>query len=448
MATSGQAMGVQAAGIDIAGQNVANVNTPGYARRVAQLETLPGMGVALAGIGRSLDRFAAARVITETGLQGAATARAGALANLETILAPSQGQTIGDQTSSMFAAMNALSQSPADATSRNVVLASAQQLAGNVSSTAASLLTERAALLARGQDTAGEINQKLTNIGKLNQQIADATAISADSNSLRDQRDTLVRDVGTRIDVTAIEDGTGAVTLLSSGSTLLEGNHVSSVDVSLGTTGDLAIKFRHPGGAVDDVTTKVVGGALGGIREARDVDAPKIMAQLDQYAYDLSTSVNAVHSAGYGLDGQTGRPLFKPPATVAGAAYAMAVDVSVAGNPDAIGAAKSAADIPGGNDNALAIAMLGEAPQGGSSTPEQAFVAILGGLGTTKATADSDVKLRDNTVAQADNLRESSAGVSVDDEMINLTRYQKSFEASMRVISTISGLLDDLIKGM
>jgi flagellar hook-associated protein 1 FlgK len=448
MALSGQAMSVQSAGIDIAGQNVANVNTPGYARRTAQLETLPGMGVQLAGIGRSLDRFAAARAVTESGLHGAASARSASLANLEAILAPSGSQTIGDQTSAFFASMNAVAQNPSDSTARNVALASAQQLSNTISTAAASIAGERGALLGHAQDVAGEVNQRLGQIGKLNQQIVDARANGTDANALHDQRDALVREVGDRIGVQGIEDRSGAVTLLSSGSTLVEGSHVSSVDVALGANGNLAITFRHPGGNSDDVTGKVTSGSLGGIREARDIDAPKVAAQLDQYAYDVSTRVNNVHTAGFGLDGQTGRPFFKPPAAVVGAAYAMGVDPGVAGKPDAIGAAKSSADLPGGNDTALDLAMLGGSPLGGSPTPAQAFAAISGGLGATKASADADVALRENTVAQADNLRESASGVSVDEEMVNLTSFQRSFEASMRVVTTASSLLDELIKGM
>jgi flagellar hook-associated protein 1 FlgK len=448
MALSGQALAVQSAGIDIAGQNVANVNTPGYARRTAQLETLPGMGVQLAGIGRSLDRFAAARAVTESGLHGAAAARSSSLANLEAMLAPGQGQTIGDQTSAFFASMNAVSQNPSDKTARNVALAAAQQLSTTVSTAAASIAGERSALLGKAQDTAVEINQRLGQIAKLNQQVVDAKANGADSNALRDQRDALVREVGDRIGVQGIEDKTGAVTLLSSGSTLVEGSHASSVDVAIGANADLAITFRHPGGSSDDVTSKVTSGTLGGIREARDVDAPKVAAQLDRFAFDLANNVNAVHTAGYGLDGATGRPLFKPPVQITGAAYAMNLDPTVVGNPDAVAAASNAADLPGGNDSALAIAMMAASPQGTSATPADAFAAITGGLGAVKASADADVALRENTLAQADNLRESASGVSVDEEMVNLTSFQRSFEASMRVITTASGLLEDLIKGM
>src|SRR5437870_3794960 len=111
MAVAGDGLAAQSAGLDVSGQNVTNVNTPGYARRTVQLEERGSRGgVYLAGIGRSYDRFAIARVVTETGKQGAAAARSGALADTEALLAPGAGQTIGDRSSAFFASMSALSQ--------------------------------------------------------------------------------------------------------------------------------------------------------------------------------------------------------------------------------------------------------------------------------------------------------------------------------------------------
>src|SRR4029077_10647583 len=104
---------------------------------------------------------------------------------------------------------------------------------------------------------------------------------------------------------------------------------------------------NRPGGAAVDVTQGVTDGTLGGLREARDVDVAKTAGQLDQLAYSVANAVNSVHSKGYGLDGSTGRPLFAPPASGAGAAATMGVDPSVAGQPDRVAAAATAADIPG-----------------------------------------------------------------------------------------------------
>ena len=53
--------------------------------------------------------------------------------------------------------------------------------------------------------------------------------------------------------------------------------------------------------------------------------------------------------------------------------------------------------------------------------------------------------MRDSTVAHAESLRESEAGVSLDEEMVNLSRYQRAYEASMRVLQTADEMLSELM---
>uniref|UniRef100_UPI0026F0CE74 flagellar basal body rod C-terminal domain-containing protein n=1 Tax=Alkalibaculum bacchi TaxID=645887 RepID=UPI0026F0CE74 len=48
-------------------------------------------------------------------------------------------------------------------------------------------------------------------------------------------------------------------------------------------------------------------------------------------------------------------------------------------------------------------------------------------------------------VEQLDQRRESTSGVSIDEEVTNLIKYQKSYEANARVISVLSEMLDTLI---
>lgn len=441
----------QTAGVDVTGQNIANVNTPGYARRTVNLETVTtggAFGSVRASVGRVMDRFAAARAVTESGKQSAAAARSSALGTAEAILAPSGGATIADRTSAFFVSMTALAQSPSDPAARAGALDAAGQLAQSISSTAAQLDGVKSDLLGQAQGVAGEINQRLSSIAKLNTQIASAQAGGDVPADLTDQRDALVAEVGQRIDVQALPQPNGAITLLSSGSALVDGAHASAIEVAPGNGGALAITVRAPGGGATDITTAVTSGTLGGIREARDTDLAKVSSQLDQYAHDLTTNVNALHSTGYGLDGQTGRPLFTPSASVAGAARAMAVSQAVLGNPAALAATSGAGSLPGGNDLAISIAQLASQPQGSAGSPAQAFASVASLLGTAKQGADDEVTLRTGTVAQADALRDSASGVSVDEEMVNLTRYQRAFQASQKVLETVDSLLDGLLRSM
>lgn len=442
----------QQAALDVTGQNVSNAATPGYARRVVRLETAPSNGafggVIVAGVSRTVDRLAAAQATHQTAMEGAAAARASALACAEAILAPPGAATIADKMASFFSAMTTLAQSPADHASRSSALSAAQSFAQTVSGVAAQLASQQADLLGQAQSVAMEVNGRLSRIAALNEQITSALGQGSSAADLLDQRDALVNEVAERIGGQTIAQPTGAITLLSSGVALVEGGKAASIAVGPDAHGALAVTVTYAKGGTDDITTGVTGGTLGGIREARDIDLKKTASELDQLAYDVAGGVNAAHAAGYGLDGGTGRMLFTQPSQVAGAARAMALSTDVAGKPSALAAAGAPVDVPGGNDVALVIAQLSTKPLSGVQTPAQAFASIALGLGSAKQAAESELSLRHATVAQANNLRETASGVSLDEEMINLTKYERAYQASMKVISTIDELLGDLVKGL
>jgi flagellar hook-associated protein 1 FlgK len=195
-----------------------------------------------------------------------------------------------------------------------------------------------------------------------------------------------------------------------------------------------------------DISSAVNTGTLGGLRETRDTDIPNYQSQLDQFSYNLATKVNSAFSSGYGLDGVTGRNLFVQPASASGAAYAFAVDPSVANDPDAVAASSTAAGLPGGNDSAVALAALASQPLGSATSPATGFASIAASVGNDVSSAQSEATLRDDTVTQAQDLNQSASGVSIDQEETNLTAFQRAYEASTQVLQTASTLLQDLMQ--
>lgn len=438
-------LGAQSAAVALTGQNVANANTPGYVRRSAILSgNASDGGVTYEGVDRSFNQFTFGRLVDEQGLAGAANGRSNALAQLEGVVAPETGG-IGDQINTFMASLQAFTGSPGDPSVRATVMANAQNLALSFSTTAKGIETSRAAMLSNAQGTASALNQSLSQIAKLNDQIATATANGDDASTLKDQRDKLVSDVADKIGAKTITDARGQVTLFAAGTTLVDGNTASSIEVGTDASNNLQISAHRPDGSSVDVTTYVTSGQLGGIREARDTDATAALNQVDQLAYDFSNKVNAVNSAGYGLDGTTGNNVFTPPATVAGAAANMTVDPSL--TPSKLAASSTAAGLPSGNDVALQLAAIASQPLG-SGTPTERFAGIASSVGNAKQSADNEAQLRSSTVAQAQTMNDSASGVSIDEEMTNLTQYQRAFEASSRVLQTTDQLLQNLIENL
>ena len=209
---------------------------------------------------------------------------------------------------------------------------------------------------------------------------------------------------------------------------------------------DGAMRLFVVGVSKTEVTSRIDTGTLGGLREARDVDLAKTMASLDSYAFDVSNAFNAVHTTGFGQDGQTGRPLFTVPSAQTGAASTMALEASLAGHPERVGASAATSDLPGGNTIALKLAQLADTTAFGGSTLADRFAAMAMDIGLRKGNADGELELRTDTLAVADSLADAANGVSIDEEMVDLTRYQRAFEASSKVLRTADELLRTLLE--
>lgn len=448
LGTVSEGLMAQQAGLNVTGQNVANVNTPGYTEQTAELETQVGGGVTVTGTSNAFDQFTFGQVLDQSGLKGAADARSGALSSAQAVVAPTGGGDIGSELTAFFSSYNALTANPSDPSTRSAVLSQASQLAQSISGAANGVTQQQQSIFSQAQGVATELNGDLAQIAQLNTQISEATAEGGSAADLQDQQNVLVTQVATDVGGQAIYDSSGAVTILAAGTSLVSGPNAATVSVGLDATGAMQFTAAQPDGSAMDVTTGMTGGTLGGLREARDTDMAATASQLDQFAYSLANAVNSVQSAGYGLDGVTGRPLFTPPTQVAGAAAGFSVDPSVAGDPDAIAASSTATGLPGANDAAVAMAALASEPLGAGGTPAGQYAAITAQLGAAAQEASSDSTTRAATLTQAQNLDSSVSGVSLDQENINLTAFQQAFEASTQVLQATDGLLTSLMTMM
>ncbi len=107
----------------------------------------------------------------------------------------------------------------------------------------------------------------------------------------------------------------------------------------------------------------------------------------------------------------------------------------------------------GDNSNATAIAALStsltmspDALGNESSTYDQYYSGFVGQLGLARQEADSNVTTRQNLVSQYQTQQDSVAGVSSDEELTNLVKYQHAYQAAARIITTADSMLDTLIK--
>jgi flagellar hook-associated protein 1 FlgK len=101
--------------------------------------------------------------------------------------------------------------------------------------------------------------------------------------------------------------------------------------------------------------------------------------------------------------------------------------------------------LPGGSGNAVALADVFNTPLSGGRNAAETYGDIVGAVGQKKSALAQAVETQQAIKEQVQAMRESVSGVSLDEEMVSLTKYQRAYEAAGRVLATVDELMQDLI---
>ncbi len=431
--------------MDITSHNIANATTPGYSRqRADQSASLPlltaqgffiGTGVNVDSVNRMRDRFVDSQYRQASGQFGSANMRFGSLAQIEAVLGEPSDSGLQSAMSKFFNSFQDLSAHPEDPGPRNAVLQQATNLVQTFTRLSTNLTTQRNNLIEDANNKVTQINNLTQQIGELNRQIATVRGAGGQPNDLMDQRDRAIDQLSQLTSITALQDSNGSM-LVSIGGVLVAGNGTSS-PLQSSSSGSI-LKFATANG----VDVPISGGELGGMMEMYNTTIPAYQAELDALASTLIDRVNAVHSAGYGLG--------NPPSTgvsffTGNSAANIGVSLQISSNINNIAASGNGQ--PGNNSNALALSGISEERlMGGSTlTLAQFYGRFISTVGSAVSSAKGLATGADLVLSQSEAQRDSISGVSLDEEMTNLIKYQRSFEAAARLVNTTDELFQTVL---
>jgi flagellar hook-associated protein 1 FlgK len=449
LTSAARALDAQRFGLDVTGQNIANVNTPGYTRRTIDLAAVPpesnraaGRGVDVVAVRSTRDLLIERRLQQELPSERREAALADVLSVLEVALGR-PGESIDGAFDRFFDAFAALSQSPSSPVARQEVLLQAESLAAAFRDMAQRLSVSRRDTDQQVSSAAQDINELAARIAKINEAIGRTGESAGGILHLQDEQAVLVRQLSEIVDVDVLPRADGGVDItLGNGRALVIGENGYTVETSM--VGGVSHIFS----AGVDITSEISAGKVGGLIYARDVLIPGYQGNLDALAHEFVTQVNTLHAAGVGADGGTGRNLFTfSPAIVgpAGAAGAIAVDPTVAADADLVAAAGPGAPV-GDNATSRDIAALRHTRVfGGSATFHDTWGQLVYRAGRDSQAARNEQQSREEIVDQVDALRDQVSGVSLDEEAVNLLKFQKAYEANARFFRAIDTTLDTLL---
>lgn len=455
LSTAISGLRAQQAALNTVNHNIANASTAGYSRQRVSMEgvpageqpsfyqasrIMPGAGVTLQELTRLRDQFVDTQVRQQLATLGNWTARSDALARVEGLINEPSETGLAAMADRFFASFQALARNPESTAAREAVRTSAQSLATTFQAMEQSLTQVRSDVDDTITARVAQVNDLVDQVNQVNMDIAKGVGAGIQPNDLFDRRDVLVDQLN-RIAGVAITTPAGALGKISIalGSTLL-------LDGTSNTTAALAVDALG-NATVGGTPTTIADGELRGLIDVRDTvigGTTGYLQRLDDLAVGFITSVNAQHALGFDLTGAPGGAFF----TGTGAS-SIGLAATITASTAAIAASDSAANVPGGSANALAIAQIqGNAIAIGAVTAQanDFYASLVGAIGTDTDQANRFRQVHEGIVTAAQNRRDAVSGVNMDEEVADMVRFQRSYAAAARMITTMDQLLETVVE--
>jgi flagellar hook-associated protein 1 FlgK len=281
------------------------------------------------------------------------------------------------------------------------------------------------------------LNRLLSSVAEMNEQIMAAEANGEPANDLRDQRDLLINQVSEIAEVSVLERDDGTKDIILAGRTMVARGSVTHFQSEYMRT-DSGYKMTVvTGGHMTEVNLSP--GKLEGLLTSRDVHIQQVRDNLDAVAAKLIEEVNHLHVQGR-TDSSSGLSFFSGDSM-----HTIQVNEAIRSNNLLVATGRTTAD--GDNTIAEAIANLAnESVEGpGAETIGDQYRSLLTTVASQRSSFEFLVENQQNVVTSLETKMASVSGVSLDEEGANMVRYQNSYNAAAKVISTVQEMYDTLM---
>ncbi len=473
LANATKALNAHRFGVTTAGNNIANVNNPEYARQRAVLgdrgtiQTIAGprgLGVEVVGFTHARDTILDREVLRETSINGSLDAQSKALSKAEAVMgqeinragdsafidgASTDGSGSGglaEVLNDYFNAFHALSANPASDAEKEVLLQKSEILVQKLNVTAERFEGLQSDLSTEAATNLEDANRLIEEIARLNVEIARSEGNRAgQALVLRDTRQARLEELSeyVQISTSSIPDSGGQIKV--------------SIQTLSGTTVDLVDEGRFDQLTLDDSTPglpvfstertseqiDMKGGSLHGLMIARDGPVQEFMNSLDLLASELVDQVNGIYNSG----SAPGNTNFFTDTGDASEKTARGISLDSTLTAQTLRTTNDAAQNPGDNTLALALAELDSSDIAnlGDRSFSEFYRSSVSGLAQDVASVQSRLDDEGIVLRLLKEQQDSVSGVSIDEEMTDMMKFQRAFEATGRHIRAIDEMLDVIV---
>ncbi|MBR7654571.1 flagellar hook-associated protein FlgK [Brucella oryzae] len=444
----------------VVSNNIARANDPDYSRRTASLVSGP-YGSLYVGISRSADEALFNKFIQSNSTASSSSILAGGLDRLSSLYSAdnysgSPSALIGD----LRDALQTYAAAPSNSALGDSVVSTAQSLANALNAGTRQIQSLRNDADREIADSVANINDLLAKFEKVNQEIVGGTRANRDVSDYMDQRDAILKQLSGEIGITTMMRGDNDMVIFAeNGVTLFE---TTARKVSFEQSTVLAPGIAGKAVLVDGVPLNhetfdqpYGTGRLSGLLQLRDQIAPQYQMQLDEIARNLVTMFAEGDDGLFVWAGGPGGPENAGTIQVSssfvtsegGSPTKLRDGVNGQFNPDGaagfsdrLRALNEAFSEPMAFDPAAGLAA--------SASLTDYSASSISWLEGKRQKANSEFSYNATVASQADAALSNANGVDMDTEMALLLDLEHSYQASSRVLTTISAMLDDLLNAV
>jgi flagellar hook-associated protein 1 FlgK len=311
MSSALSALQANSAALRVVSNNVANVNTPNYARRVVDLQTLSAggqlAGVDISDIQRVVDQYLSQESLSAGASAANYDAQSSVFDQINSLLgSPGDGTALTSQLSKLFSALGQAALSPTASSSQTAVLGSFENLASSISSLANSLSGLQKQTDGQVAASVASANTLVKQIYDLNTQIKAETVAGVTDSALADQRDAALQNLSQLIGVRTVQQSDGSTAVMTDDGVSLVGDTYAQLSYAAGgangTFAPISIQSVNPQsgqpiGAALPFDPHLSGGKIAGLVTMRDGTLGDLQNELGSFAQGVALSFNAQHNA-------------------------------------------------------------------------------------------------------------------------------------------------------
>jgi flagellar hook-associated protein 1 FlgK len=418
------------------GHNISNANTEGFSRQRVELKaslayTLGGVGqlgtgVKMENIIRVVDDYVNKQIRQENSTLSKFAVKSEVMEQLEIIFNEPSDTGLNFNLGEMFDAWQELSKNPESLNSKTIVVEKSKTMTDTLNHIASQLDSLKDSTIDLIEKNVENFNSIVQKLDALNKQIFNISVKGQVPNDLLDQRDLLLKDLSAIADFEINFNNYNRISVTVGGQEVLGLNGYT--ELAIDTTDVHNIQFT-----VDGKPVNFKNGTIAGYQDAL-IELAQQQDNLNNFAQTMATAINNAH----------GTPIFDN----IDSAFTITVHDDIKNDNSKIIAGETPTSPEGDGSRALSIARLRNekfAFKNGNNTIEGSYNDMVTKVGISKEQADNMVANQEVLLDQLVLRRESTSGVSIDEEVTNLIKFQKSYEANAKVISVLTEMLDVLI---